>query len=81
MLACALDDDRLSAFGRQTDETFAEAKLHATDRLLEQTHRGAEAEALEVGARQQVQGADVRVESLGHQVDDVAQRLVQVVGP
>ncbi|RIL07281.1 MAG: hypothetical protein DCC71_03515 [Proteobacteria bacterium] len=52
--------------------------MHAADRLRRQPLGGAQREALALGLGQ-VDGADVGIEAFGDAVDDVAQRLGQVV--
>jgi hypothetical protein len=62
----------------EADQALAERELDAPDRLAVQAVGGREREQLEVGL-DEVDRARVGVEPLADQVDDVAQRLVQIV--
>ena len=80
MLARVLDDDRLAALRCQPDESLSEAQFDPTHRFPVKSHRGTEPQAVQIRAGQQIDRTDVGVEALGHEVDDVAERLIQVVG-
>jgi hypothetical protein len=73
-----LEHQRFALRGRQAHEPFADGNLHLAHRFPIQADRGAESEPGEVGLDQKDR-AGVRIETLGHELDDVAERLVQVV--
>jgi ClpP class serine protease len=79
VLAGALGDDRQAGLGRQSDETFAEGQLDDADGLAIESDGGAEGQMAEIPSRQ-IHGARVAVETLRNEIDDVAQRFVEVVG-
>jgi hypothetical protein len=79
VLAGVLGDDRLAGLGRQPDETFAEGQFDAADGLAVESDGGTEGQMAEIPSRQ-IDGARVAVETLCNEIDDVAQRLVEVVG-
>jgi hypothetical protein len=73
-----LDHERLALRRRQAHETLAHGNLHLAHRFLIAPGGGAEREPAEVRL-DQVDRAGVRIETLGYEVDDVAEGLVQVV--
>ncbi len=76
MLGC----DGLAALRRHADEALAEGQPDVADGLGVEADRGAERQMTEIGVRQ-IERTDIRVEALGHEVDDVRQRLLEVVRP
>jgi hypothetical protein len=80
VLAGALDDDRAAGLGRQPDEAFPEGQLDATDGFAIESDGGAEGQVVEVPPGQ-IHGAGIAVEALRDEIDDVAESLVEVVGP
>jgi len=79
VLAGVLRDDGAPGLGREPDETFAKGQLDDADGLAIESDGGAEGEMAKVPSRQ-IDGARVAVEALCNEIDDVAQRLVEVVG-
>jgi hypothetical protein len=61
------------------DQPFTEGKTHLPHRTLVEADGGPEHQVLEIGLGQ-VDRADVGVQALGDEIDDVVQGLVQVVG-
>jgi len=80
VLAGVLRDDRPAGLGRQTDETFPEGQLHDADGLAIESDGGAQGEVAEIPTGQ-IDRAGVAVETLRDEIDDVGERLVEVVGP
>ena len=70
----------LAALGGVTDESLSEGETNLVECALVQTDGGSELQVLEVGLGQ-VDRADVGVQALGDEIDDVVQGLVQVVRP
>ena len=79
MLARALDHDGLAQLGREPDEPLAERQRHAADGFRVQALGGGQRQVTQIDAGQ-IHRADVGVEPLGDEIDDVSQRLVEVVG-
>ena len=69
----------LAPLGRVTDQPFSEGEGHLPHRVPVETDGRSEHQVLEIGLRQ-VDRADVGVQALGDEIDDVVQSLVQVVG-
>jgi hypothetical protein len=70
---------RLAALCRMAHQALAEREADPSDRGLREAHRRGEHELAKVRSAQ-VDGADVSVEPLGDEIDDVAQRLAEIVG-
>ncbi len=78
MLPGVLDGERRSRLGDEPDEPFAHGKVHVSDGFGRETPGGAQCESLALGLGQ-VDRAHVRIEPLGDTVDDIAQRLGEIV--
>ena len=78
VLRRVLDHQRLALRSRQTHEPLADGNPHLAHGLRVQTGGGAEREPAEVGL-DQIDRAGIRTETLGHELDDVAQGFGQVV--
>jgi hypothetical protein len=78
VLARVLDGQRRAVLRDHSDQPLADRELDAPDGVGGQALGCAQRQALAVGLGQ-VDGADVGVEALGDAVDDVAQRLGQIV--
>jgi hypothetical protein len=79
VLAGVLRDDGPAGLGRQPDETFAEGQLDDADGFAIESDGSAEGQMAKIPSRQ-IDGARVAVETLRDEIDDVAERLVEVVG-
>jgi hypothetical protein len=62
-----------------TDQALSKGEEHLSHRAPVEADGGSEQQVLEIGLRQ-VDRADVGVQALGDEIDDVVQGLAQVVG-
>ena len=74
-----LDRDRLAALRRHADEPFSERHLDVADRAGLESHRRRQGEDVHLGV-DRVDRANVRIEPLRHEVRDVGEGLLEVVG-
>jgi ribosomal protein S14 len=74
----AVQREWLTRVGDLPDEPFTAGQSHIADGTLLEPLGGSQHEAVRAGLAQ-VDRADVRVETLGDQVDDIAKRLVEIV--
>jgi hypothetical protein len=79
VLAGVLRDDGPARLGREADEAFAERQLDSADGLAIESDGRAEGQMAKIPSRQ-IDGARVAVETLRDEIDDVAERFVEVVG-
>ena len=78
MLAGVRDHDGLSALGCEAYETIAEREGDLAHRFLVEPDRRLERQVGQLGTAQ-VQRTRVGIQSLGDQLDDVIQRLAEVM--
>ena len=78
MLLGVFDGERRTGVGDEPDEALADREMNPTDRFGRETPRRAQRELRAVGL-DQIDRADVGIESLGDPIDDVAERLGEIV--
>lgn len=78
MFAGVRDHDRLATAGGESDQAVAKRERHLSDGFLVEPDRRFERQVGQLGSAQ-IQRARVRIQPLTDQLDDIIQRLAEVV--